>query len=62
MNIKIKLDNPKYCDGCLFLCDEYKHILLKQNTFCRHFGIELIRGGYWKKVKRPLICIKENGE
>ncbi len=60
MNLKIKLKNPKYCNGCPFLSG-----LMEENSimvsYCywdnKTLGETLNRN----KIKRPERCIEENG-
>ena len=57
MKLKIKLKNPKYCDGCPLKFVSY-------GSKCILYGkLEDIRiAEYNYKAIRPQICIKENGE
>lgn len=71
MNIKIKLDNSKYCDGCPCLEDIDYHKLNYYSRFyqgyCKSFKLfigererEKLDWKYF--IIRPQKCIKENGE
>ena len=57
MNIKIKLDNPKYCNGCPCL-SLYK---CSYNDDWKVKSVFIIYEKRWEHP-RPQKCIKENGE
>jgi len=57
MKIEVKLDNPKYCDGC--------PMLLEADCACKYYPYTDILPENHKKYGnniRPEICITENGE
>ena len=63
MNIKIKLKNSKYCNGCNFLVNtewEYRKRTIQPN--CDWYNINLGSFPKRSKIKRPKKCIKENGK
>jgi len=60
INIKVQLEDLKYCNGCSCL-----HYDKCEINFCGH-GYTLDKEAFWKKDKelqpRPEICIQENKE
>ena len=68
MNIKIKLKNPKYCDGCILMNSDIVSGQLCGNWFkCSLYNLSLTKWKYKtkrpdNKCIRPKKCIKENGE
>jgi len=55
MNLKIKLENPKYCNGCF----HYEWANTDGDMapdICHYYNCIVIRG------IRPQKCIEENGE
>jgi len=56
MKIEVKLDSPKYCDGCPMLAEEYQS--------CDYYGELVPRENHMEYGKsiRPEVCITENGE
>ena len=66
MKIEIKLDNPKYCNGCpCFVREETSIMPLKKlcNLYGLHFTYIHIKPKYTGHYQfiRPKKCIKENG-
>lgn len=55
MNLKIKLENPKYCSGCYACWRLYDYDCLHYKVFLKYDET----GSY--KI-RPQKCIDENGE
>jgi len=56
MNIKIELDNPKYCNGCLLMnIDAIYHIRYYMLGFFKPYKYKI-------PTPRPQKCIEENGE
>ena len=67
MNIKIKLRNSKYCDGCpCFVREENSKMPLQRvcSLYGLHFTYMHITPKYTGHYQfiRPKQCIKENGE
>jgi len=63
MNIKIKLKNPKYCNGCLLLRTKWMGL----TAFCMYFKENKEDWGWpveddCKTIKRPKLCIDKNGK
>ena len=69
MKIKIKLENPKYCNGCPCVHDWY---MGEQGMFCYHYKTKLkivtaketySNGVFiFSKLKRLKKCVKDNGK
>ena len=65
MKLKIKLENPKYCNGCPNLfggyTDDFTDCFYNEDYILK---VKMRRGKKYNtfKVIRPQKCIKENGE
>lgn len=69
MKIIIKLDNPKFCDGCPLLeGNMYNCSCRLNNSLMDSFNYDLSyeyqpkHHGKWGKYTRPKDCIKDNGK
>lgn len=72
MKLQIKLDNPKYCDGCPQICevifnDDFDRKSIcdtfpKTSAFCSSLNHELCFNKRKTHLIRPQKCIRENGE
>ena len=72
MKLEIKLENYKYCDKCPCLIAEYYNCECKyQRTFMDSlhenksyaYNPKHIKNrGYFRQYRRPMTCIKDNGQ
>ena len=63
MKIEIKLENPKYCDGCPCLREDYYNCSCRLSDYPLKFRrVKSKYTGLYGHYIRPQICISENGK